>query len=92
MPAKKEEPKKAAPKKEPAKKDAPKKEEKKAPVKYTVKFDKDKGDWIFAKTDVDRAIRRCKTKEEALKTAKIFSEHGDVPLTVHKKNGKFQKQ
>jgi len=69
-----------------------KEEVKKSAVKYTVKFDKEKKDWVILKSGSERAIRRCKTKEEALKTAKIFSEHGDVPLTVHKKNGKFQKQ
>ena len=73
---------------EPAKKET----EKKAPVKYTVKYDKEKGDWIIAKTDVDRAIRRVKTKEEALKVAKQLAENQDASLIVHKKDGKFQKQ
>ena len=61
-------------------------------VKYTVKFDKEKNDWVILKSGSERAIRRCKTKEEALKVAKTLSENSDVPLTVHKKNGKFQKQ
>ena len=67
-------------------------EVKKNAVKYTVKFDKEKNDWVILKSGSERAIRRCKTKEEALKTAKTLSENSDVPLTVHKKNGKFQKQ
>ena len=63
-----------------------------APVKYTVKYDKEKKDWVIAKTGVDRAIRRLKTKEEALKVAKELSENQDISLVVHKKDGKFQKQ
>ena len=69
-----------------------KEEAKKGAVKYTVKFDKEKNDWVILKSGFERAVRRCKTKDEALKTAKTLSENGDIPMTVHKKNGKFQKQ
>ena len=69
-----------------------KEEVKKSAVKYTVKFDKEKKDWVILKSGSERAIRRCKTKDEAMKTAKTLSDNADIPLTVHKKNGQFQKK
>jgi len=65
---------------------------KKEVVKYTVRFDKEKDDWMILKSGSDRAIRRCKTKDEAVKVAKTLSENNDASLVVRKKDGKFQKQ
>ena len=44
------------------------------------------------KSDNQRVTRRVKTKKEALEIAKELCKHQDMNLTVHKKDGKFQKK
>ena len=58
---------------------------------YRLVYDKENKEWVIKKENAKRAIRRVKTKEEALKIAKRLSENQDANLVVHKKNGKFQK-
>ena len=58
---------------------------------YRLVYDKEAKEWVIKKENATRAIRRVKTKEEALKIAKQLSENQDANLVVHKKDGKFQK-
>ena len=60
--------------------------------RYRVTFDKEQGNWVVKMDGGDRASRRCATKEEALKVAKELAEKKDASLSVHKKDGKFQKK
>ncbi len=60
--------------------------------KYTVKYDRDKGNWIILKAGNSRPTRRVATKAEALSIARELAGKSDAALTVHKKDGKFQKQ
>ena len=79
--------------KKPVKKVEPKKvEEKKESETYRVVYDKEQKNWIVKIDGGERASRRCATKEEALKVAKDLAKKKDADLSVHKKNGKFQKQ
>ena len=79
--------------KNPAKKAEQKKvEEKKESERYRVVFDKEQKNWVVKIDGGERASRRCATKEEALKVAKDLAKKKDADLSVHKKNGKFQKQ
>ena len=59
---------------------------------YRVKYDKMKGDWVVKKDGATRAYRRFATKEEASKFAKTLTKEKGLVVSVHKKNGKFQKQ
>ena len=54
--------------------------------------DKEQKNWIVKIDGGERASKRCATKEEALKVAKDLAKKKDADLSVHKKNGKFQKQ
>lgn len=60
-------------------------------IKFTVKFDRPKQSWVIMKQGQERVYRRVATKEEAMKIARELSQKYDASLTVHKKDGKFQK-
>lgn len=60
--------------------------------RYRVSFDRETSTWIVKKSDNQRVTRRVKTKKEALEIAKELCKHQDMNLTVHKKDGKFQKK
>ena len=49
-------------------------------------------DWVIKKDGASRATKRVATKEEALKIAKQLSVSHDANVSVHKKDGKFQKK
>lgn len=92
VPAKKAEPKKAESKKvEPKKAEVKKVEAKPENETYRVVYDKEQKNWIVRIDGGQRASKRCATKEEALKVAKDLAKKKDADLSVHKKNGKFQK-
>ena len=67
-------------------------EEKEENQTYRIVYDKEQKNWIVRIDGGKRASRRCKTKEEALKVAKELAKKKDADLSIHKKNGKFQKQ
>ena len=78
-------------------KEEPKKEETEISKKerlnrYRVTYDKEQENWVVKMDGAERASRRCATKEEALKVAKELAEKKDASLSVHKKDGKFQKK
>lgn len=87
----KAQPKKVEPKKPEPKKAEPKKVEKPDNETYRVVYDKEQKNWIVRIDGGQRASKRCATKEEALKVAKDLAKKKDADLSVHKKNGKFQK-
>lgn len=60
-------------------------------VKVTLKFDRNKNNWVILRTDTDRAYRRLATKQEALTIAKDLARRLHAQLVVHKKDGKFQR-
>ena len=60
-------------------------------IKVTLKFDRNKNNWVILRTDTDRAYRRLATKQEALVVAKDLARRLHAQLVVHKKDGKFQK-
>lgn len=60
-------------------------------VKVTLKFDRNKGNWVILRSDTDRAYRRLATKQEALNIAKDLARRLKAQLVVHKKDGKFQR-
>lgn len=60
-------------------------------VKYTVKYDRAKMNWIIVKEGNERPTRRVATKSEAMQVARELSKKHDAALSVHKKDGKFQK-
>lgn len=66
--------------------------EKDESVTYRVVYDKEQRNWIVRIDGGERASKRCATKEEAMKVAKDLAKKKDADLSVHKKNGKFQKQ
>ena len=66
--------------------------EKKDSDRYRVVYDKEQKNWIVRVDGGQRASRRCATKAEALEVAKMLARKKDADLSVHKKNGKFQKQ
>ena len=66
-------------------------EEKDENVRYRVVYDKEQKNWIVKIDGGERASKRCATKEEAMKVAKDLAKKKDANLSVHKKNGKFQK-
>lgn len=94
-PVKAEEPKKATePKKPAAKKAAEAKKETKPTetVMYSIVYDRAAREWVVRKTGSPRAIRRLRTKAEALEYAEQLSVRQGLALQVHKKDGKFQKK
>ena len=60
--------------------------------RYRVTYDKDRQNWVVKMDGATRASKRCSTKEEALKVAKELAKKKDSKLSVHKKDGKFQKK
>lgn len=60
-------------------------------IKVTLKFDRNKNNWVILRTDTDRAYRRLATKQEALTIAKDLARRLHAQLVVHKKDGKFQR-
>ncbi len=59
---------------------------------YRVVYDSERRMWAIKKDGAKRVIKRLPTKAEALSLAKELSETQNFNLTVHKKDGKFQKQ
>ena len=68
------------------------KETAKSDETYRVVYDKEEKNWVVRIDGGKRASRRCATKAEALEVAKDLAKKKDADLSVHKKNGKFQKQ
>lgn len=60
--------------------------------RYRVTYDKEQQNWVVKMDGATRASKRCATKEEALKVAKELAKKKDSHLSVHKKDGKFQKK
>ncbi len=60
-------------------------------IKVTLKFDRNKNNWIVLRSDTDRTYRRLATKQEALVIAKDLARRLHAQLVVHRKDGKFQK-
>ena len=60
--------------------------------RYRVTYDKTMQNWVVKMDGATRASKRCATKEEALKVAKELAKKKDSKLSVHKKDGKFQKK
>lgn len=99
-PAKKSAAKKPAEKKEPAKKPAAKKPAaKKEPAKeevkeeaeggdYDISFDAEAKQWVVKRTNLSRAAKRTKTKQEAIDYAKPLADKNGVKLIVHTKDEK----
>ena len=85
-------PQKEAKKEEESKKEETEVSKKDKPNRYRVTYDKEQGNWVVKMDGANRASRRCATKEEALKVAKELAEKKDASLSVHKKDGKFQKK
>ncbi len=65
---------------------------KKSDSGYRVVYDRETFTWVVKKDNNTRVTRRVKTKKEALEIAKELSKRQDVNMTVHKKDGKFQKK
>ena len=66
---------------------------KKGSARYRIVYDRDTMTWVIRKDGNVRAFRRVKTKREALEIAKELSaKNPEVSVSVHKKDGKFQKQ
>ena len=59
---------------------------------YRLTFDKEKHEWVIKRDGSERATRRVRTKEEALKVMEQLSDNQGVGTHVHKKDGKFQKK
>ena len=59
---------------------------------YRVIYDSINKEWTIKKDGAQRVIRRVKTKAEALKIAARLAETQNLSLTVHTKDGKFQKK
>lgn len=60
-------------------------------VKVTLKFDKQKNNWVIYRSDTTRAYRRLATKQDAVMVAKDLARRLHAQLVVHKKDGKFQR-
>lgn len=87
--AKTEKPKKAKPEKKASEKQEPAKG---ARPSYRVIYDMSEKVWLIKKDGAKRVIRKVSTKAEATKIAKELSENQNLNLTIHKKDGKFQKK
>ena len=61
-------------------------------LNYLKANDKEEKVWKLRKDGAKRVIKNFATKAEALEYAKDLSERNDMGLTVHKKDGKFQKK
>lgn len=61
-------------------------------VMYSIIYDRAEREWVVRKTGSPRAIRRLRTKSEALEYAEQLSVRQGLALQVHKKDGKFQKK
>ena len=59
---------------------------------YRVIYDMSEKVWLIKKDGAKRVIRKVSTKAEATKIAKELSENQNLNLTIHKKDGKFQKK
>lgn len=59
---------------------------------YRVIYDMSEKVWLIKKDGAKRVIRKVATKAEATKIAKELSENQNLNLTIHKKDGKFQKK
>lgn len=59
---------------------------------YRVIYDISEKVWLIKKDGAKRVIRKVSTKAEATKIAKELSENQNLNLTIHKKDGKFQKK
>jgi len=59
---------------------------------YRLVYDKENKEWVIQRKNAERASKRCKTKEEAMKALKELSKNQDAGTIVHKKDGKFQKK
>jgi len=59
---------------------------------YRLVYDKENKDWVIQRANAERATKRCKTKEEAMKALKELSKNQDVGTVIHKKDGKKQKK
>ena len=60
--------------------------------RYRVTYDKEKANWVVKKDGGMRATKRFRTKQEALDYVEGLCDRKGASLSVHKKNGKFQKQ
>lgn len=60
-------------------------------IKVTLKFDKEKNNWVIYRSDTTRAYRRMTTKQDAVMVAKDLARRLHAQLVVHKKDGKFQR-
>lgn len=60
-------------------------------IKVTLKFDKEKNNWVISRSDSARAYRRMSTKQDAVMVAKDLARRLHAQLVVHKKDGKFQR-
>jgi len=89
-PAKKPAAKKAPAKKEPAKEEvkAPAKEEGAEGGDYDISFDAEAKQWVVKRTNLSRAAKRTKTKQEAIDYAKPLADKNGVKLIVHTKDEK----
>lgn len=67
-------------------------QEKTSKGSYRVIYDMSEKVWLIKKDGAKRVIRKVATKVEATKIAKELSENQNLNLTIHKKDGKFQKK
>ena len=95
-PAKKPVEKKEPAKKPVAKKPAAKKEPANEEVKeeaeggdYDISFDAEAKQWVVKRTNLSRAAKRTKTKQEAIDYAKPLADKNGVKLIVHTKDEKY---
>ena len=73
--------------------DTPSTTEKKARTpKYRVIYNQEDKCWDIKKDGAKRVIRKVKTKAEALDIVEHLAEKQNLSVTVHKKDGKFQKR
>ena len=60
---------------------------------YRLVYDSEAKEWVIKRDGSERASRRIKTKEEAVKVLNELSANQDVSIAaVHKKDGKRQKK
>jgi hypothetical protein len=62
-------------------------------VTYRITYDKDKNKWIVKGDGAQRALASYNTKAEAeARVNELLSRNKNARKSVHKKDGKFQKQ
>lgn len=66
-------------------------QEEKVIKKYIIKYNKEEKVWVVKKTNAKKASKKFKTKTDAYLYAERLSSAREMPLTVMKKDGKFQK-